>query len=342
MLTIVIPTYNRHHCLNRIFEYYFNSGFKIIIADGSNHSLTKSQIQNLPESVTYYYEQTDPVTRMANILHFIKTPYACMLADDELHLSSALQESIRFLDTHHDYSSSIGLPLGFKSSKENHEIQTKLIYTEFLNHKVIQDSFYDRVNYHMSSYTPCSVYGVLRTETFKVAISCSNIKTSCVYAPEIAFELSNVVIGKLHIFEKISWLRSYDNPAISNKKWNRKLRFHDWFYDKKYQSEKEIWLNKLSDLLSPYTNIKSHELRSTILQAMNSYAKDLPQNTQNTSSRIISEIKNNLKSLLIKPRKSEEAFNGKNIEESKNDLIMAGNIADKIDFEQAFKIIKKF
>lgn len=345
MLTLVVPSYNRHYFLNRIFNYYANSDIKVIIVDGSPSPLDKTTAQSLPKNITYCYDKSeDPVSRMAKVLHLIDTPYACLMSDDELHLRSTLEESVRFLETHKDYSSCIGLPVGFQTDLNGSDIKVKLVYPEFKNHTVDQDQFPDRLTYHFNSYTASSVYGVLRTPEFKIAIQCCNIRTSCVYTPEITFELATAVLGKLHILQKVSWLRCFENPAIITKNWNRKFRFHHWFTDPKYNKEKSFWISELCKLLNSHTQLSISELKKSIESALNYYIEKSPQDRPNKIKLALSnmkiKIKGKIKSILKINKIIPITFEGSSLTQIKSDL--SNNILNLDDFDYAFSILKKY
>lgn len=338
MLTLVVPTYNRHHYLDRIFSYYGNSDFHVVIADGSNSPLDPTKVASLPKNIIYHYEQTDPNQRIINTIPLIRTPYACLLGDDELHLISTLRECIHFLDSHVDYVSCSGTPLGFKYSNDHSGMDVKSIYPEFKSHIINQDSFADRLYSHFNPYVCSSVYGVLRTPTFKTAALASNIKTSCVYVPEIAFELSNSTLGKLHILQKISWLRNYDVPPISNKTWNRQFRFHHWYNNLKYLSEKKSWINTLCNLLEPHAD---SNLKKSIEDTLNAYVSKFPMSKPNRIGTYLNSAKNSVKSILGKSIKPKASPFGKSLETERRELIKLNSISDLNDFNSAFELIKK-
>ncbi len=343
MLTILVPTYNRQDNLNRIFNYYANSNFKVIVADGSASPLSKLQISTLAPNITYYHgEELDLTLRIKKILHLIDTPYACLLADDELHLLTALQECIKFLDSHKDYSTCIGLPIGFKNSPSAQDICIKSIYPEFKSHAVNQDLPQDRIDYHFNSYTSCSIWSVQRTLFLKIALEASHIKSSCVYVPEIAFELANAVLGKLHILQKVSWLRNYNNPPITNKNWNRKFRFHHWYTDSKYLNEKNFWLDELCKLLYPHTKLSMDNLKSSIEYALNVYVEKLPQNKPHKFKIILSKTKNFIKYILKIDKQPQTIFEGSSLAKARGDLIESNYIINLKDFDDAFNVIKKY
>ncbi len=347
MLTLIIPTYNRHYYLNRIFDYYSNSDFKVIIADGSDSPLDKTKVQSLAKNITYCYDKSvDPVLRMTKLLHLIDTPYTCMLSDDELHLCSILEESLRFLETHKDYLSCIGLPIGFQNGAGGSDINVNLIYPEFKNHIVDQTLFSDRLRYHLDQYEPSSIYGVQRTPEFKLALASSNVRTSCVYAPEIAFELASAVLGKIHVLQKVSWLRSFDNPAVQTKNWNRKFRFHHWFNDPKYLNEKNSWIAEISKLLSAHTKISISELNIAIESALNCYIEKSPKDKLNPLKvrvgNIKSSIKGKIKTLLKRNQATKIIFDGHPLTQVRNDLMKSDHILNLKDFDFAFSILQKY
>lgn len=338
MLTLVVPSYNRHQYLTRIFNYYKNSNFRVIVADGSDTSLDPLIVKNLPQNVTYYYEKIPPAQRLVNTLPLIQTPYACLLGDDELHLISSLQECINFLNSNKEYVSCTGTPLGFKFSNNFDGLEVKPIYPEFKDHIINQESFSDRIYSHLNPYVSSSIYGVLRASTFKTAMLACNIKTSCVYAPEIAIELSNSALGKLHILQKISWLRNFEVPSISNKSHNRKYRFHHWYNDLNCIEEKNAWTSELSRLLEPHT---SSDIKVLIEKSLNAYVSKCTANKPSRFDIYLNKAKHSVK--IIFSRKSDQKTSpfGNSLETERTELIKLNQISDLNDFNSAFDLIKR-
>ncbi len=112
MLTLVIPTRNRAHFLSRVLQYYSQNQLKysIIIADASDsedYTKTEQIIKRLNGSLNVTHLSFPPqapvVVCLANGLKQVRTPYSAFVADDDFYVPSALDQCVRFLETHPDY-----------------------------------------------------------------------------------------------------------------------------------------------------------------------------------------------------------------------------------------------
>jgi len=101
LLTILIPTKDRPHLLNRSLHYYVQAGIltKIIIADSSNSALsnkTKEICDKYSDrlDIDYFYVDTD--MEISNKLYVsadrVNTPYLLSIGDDDFPLKSTIEE----------------------------------------------------------------------------------------------------------------------------------------------------------------------------------------------------------------------------------------------------------
>ena len=112
MLTLVIPTRNRAHFLSRVLHYYSQNQLKysIIIADASDpedYNKTEQVIKRLDSSLNVIHlpfpAQAPAFVCLANGLKQVRTPYSVFVADDDFYVPAALDQCVRFLETHPDY-----------------------------------------------------------------------------------------------------------------------------------------------------------------------------------------------------------------------------------------------
>ncbi|MBI3318707.1 MAG: TIGR00180 family glycosyltransferase [Candidatus Omnitrophica bacterium] len=116
-LTILIPTLNRPEFLLRGLRYLQWRGFRGVVMIGDSSS--EPHVERVDRGI----RAIAPGFRVEHALfpgkrhfeclrvmaHQVSTPYATYVCDDDLLVPSALEEGIRFLDRHPDYSAALGV-----------------------------------------------------------------------------------------------------------------------------------------------------------------------------------------------------------------------------------------
>ena len=112
-VTLIIPTHERHHYLERILDYYINIksvDFEILIADSSVKAFREIESPNIKYLHMPYI---DLVEKLSIVLKFPRTPYTLICADDDFIIPDTIFKCIDFLDQNSDYSSAQGKYLSF-------------------------------------------------------------------------------------------------------------------------------------------------------------------------------------------------------------------------------------
>jgi glycosyltransferase domain-containing protein len=237
LLTIVVPTYNRQKFAIRQMNYWKEYSAQLIILDGSEFSISKGYIDNLPINITYYHTPIPLEKRLFKSVELVKTKYAMLLGDDEFYIPSAVNECIDELEKDVNIVSCMGLAARFWTVSNN-KVLGGGIYERLLGYKVDQNSASERVLYHMGNYVCSSVYGVLRANVWKnnMLLISDTIFTTPVIT-ELQFEMGTCIQGKSKVIDKLMWLRSGENPPVSTKNWNRDIDFLVWYKNKIYKDE---------------------------------------------------------------------------------------------------------
>jgi len=115
-ITLLIPTQHRAAYLDRILDYYSDTGIPIVVCDSSeaqNHSVGKY------ENVKYtYYGEVDLYTKIGKGLDQINTNYVAICADDDFIVPDTIVKCTCFLDENPDYSSVQGLTIVFENDRK--------------------------------------------------------------------------------------------------------------------------------------------------------------------------------------------------------------------------------
>jgi glycosyltransferase domain-containing protein len=113
IITIIIPTHDRHHVLLRTVDYYSQINVSVVIADSSKKPFTVK----LPNNFTYlHFPYSFMGNKIYKALGEVSTKYSCLCADDDFLSESGLREGLKFLEKNIDYASVQGNYIAFYAS----------------------------------------------------------------------------------------------------------------------------------------------------------------------------------------------------------------------------------
>lgn len=270
-VTIVIASYERQDYLLRQFIYWNGSGVKLLILDGSHFSLPQAILDVILswEDVTYLHLPISIEARLNEAVDYINTPYVASLSDDDLFLKGALKNLVIELDENSGLSGCIGQSVRFTFDQDQKKINYGHGYPHW-DYLATQDSIKERLAYAMNAYNAATAYGLFRKDIW--IDGWGDIKQySCVYTSEIYQALVTYISGKYKALDELYWLRSEENVPVETYNWNRKLRFHEWFRDGKYQIEKEQFLSNLEEVTIKQQQVDKENAKRIVLSAINVY-----------------------------------------------------------------------
>ncbi|XXJ20087.1 TIGR00180 family glycosyltransferase [Desulfovibrio caledoniensis] len=115
-ITIVIPTYRRHHLLGRLLPYIAEIGFQALVVDCSDTPYQDCQAHPTIEYI--HTTEEDGVSRLKKYaLDRIKTPYILLNADDMFPSRSFILNAVETLEAIPGSSAVIGDCLGYKDGR---------------------------------------------------------------------------------------------------------------------------------------------------------------------------------------------------------------------------------
>ena len=264
-ITILIPTYKRNKYLFKNLSFWENYRVNIIILDGGKIPINKKKFKYFKNSVKYFFNKNSSFEKRLYIgSQKIKTPFCVLIADDELHVPSALKKSIDFLKRNLDYGCCIGRCVGFKSTKNYLNLWPEKINQA--KHLVNQNNSLSRMNYHLKNYTPSTLYAVHRVQSFKFSTKIfKDLEFDSPYIQETIFELLASTYSKCKVSSYISWYRSFENEPIIDNNSKRLYFLSDWFSKKKNLKDIKILKKKIFNLIF---SLKENE-RQTIKRNIN-------------------------------------------------------------------------
>lgn len=189
-ITIIIPTKNRQHYLERIVDYYTNSGIHILIADATE----KKYVKKLPDNITYYHYPNIPYcTKLNDVFEKIKTPYSLLCADDDFIVPDGINKCIDFLNKNPSYNSAQGHYTFFYHSRNT------LFYLPGYMSAIGADFKEDTARERIQKFNKVGVqfyYCIHKTETLKAVFNYSSNKFTNLNLVELFIGMSTLIKGK--------------------------------------------------------------------------------------------------------------------------------------------------
>ncbi len=216
-LTVVFLTKNREQFLRNNVYRYSSSGAKIVILDGSSYQPTKLLSSTKDLTIFHIWQEGPPESRFHLAKKFIKTRYVVLSADDDFHLLSSLDESVKFLNMNQDYISCNGgvIHYGYENGQmrfsNSHQELDLYRSREYSSKKLL------RVLKYISRYDGRYIYSVTRSE-FWIDVFCNSRSRKSLGRNylELIFELGLCLHGKCKLQSRVNTVRNMNEPAHRN------------------------------------------------------------------------------------------------------------------------------
>jgi len=291
-LTIVIPSFERQHYLERQVNYWKDKRVKIIILDGSKCSW---EYVFSYENVKYFHIPETIEKRLLFAASRIDTEYSALLSDDEFFLPSALESCILQLDNNVDAVSCKGAALGFNYLGK--DVVGFDVYPTLRNiFSINQSTSQERMLRHMRPYNMTTLWAVIRRDVFIATLKAmgSDGPFKSAATGELQTSLLVSYYGKCLIIDELMWLRSSENKNIW---WQAgPLSIVDWYKDANNKHEIELFFNNIQAQIE--FNDKSI-LMKWLLDAMNSYVDGCLSKPKRRKQIYIRFIKDVVKNILM-------------------------------------------
>jgi glycosyltransferase domain-containing protein len=193
LLTIVIPTFERRDRLKRSIRYWLQSGYEILVADGS----AASNSDLVPKSAQYFHDPDSRIEdRWINAIRQVRTEYILLCADDDFIGFDAIRACVLFLQKHLAFSSAQGLYASFFVDKVGVKIGD--CYGRFNYYPLEEDDLGIRL-VHCLRYYAQTIYSVQRkSDVLKYVDGFGSFGNDNLF--EIMFTLGNALTGKHKVF----------------------------------------------------------------------------------------------------------------------------------------------
>lgn len=177
LFSIVIPTFNRSHYLNRQLKYLFSKSkeayFDVIVVDGSDSEVEIHSNEAICDANKCFYQHfpsdlINPYERMLAGVNQADTEFVQLLADDDfLNLDSAIKAA-QFLSTNQDYVNAYG---NFATFRVDPEVITVSKLTDGDNIQYDDDNPFYRLFWYCFDGDPSTYWSMYRKQAIRKALS---------------------------------------------------------------------------------------------------------------------------------------------------------------------------
>lgn len=260
-LTVIIPTISRPDYVRRQIKYWLQTDAQVRILDGALVAIDLGEFDLTDTNVRYIHLPVNFNERLAVAGEFIDTEFGCLLSDDEFFLPSGLKACIRHLDDHPNDIGCVGKVLYF--FVEQGKFLAYQGYTDWINFDNDAVSASDRIKQILPPLkTHMAVYGIYRSEQWKKIFKMSyGDYYSSGYLYERMISLYRAVLGRTVVLNDLLWMRSMENPPISDDALPRNDGgLVGWADNPANRLELHHYLNKVRDIIAKGDGMSEAEI----------------------------------------------------------------------------------
>ena len=276
LLTVVIPTYNRPRLLQRALQYWANVPVRVIVMDGSAEPTPAEDLPHDAPQITYVHDPALLIRRLGHAAQMVRTPFVTLIGDDEFHLASGLGAAVGTLLATPDLVTCMGRAMGF-SIAEDGTLNGRQVYPDFSDHVIAGDTAMARMLEHFASYTPSTIYSVVRTHAWRMALGASLEQEFPVFASaEIQIELALSAIGRSRLLPVLHWMRSFETPPVRNEgevTLTAAIRFHQWWQDPAADNARKAFVEVSARHIAGATQEPEARIADGIVHALDAYVR---------------------------------------------------------------------
>ena len=256
-----------------------------MILDGAKESTLLDLKEGLPPNIRYVNQPMRFNDRLSKASEFIETEFACLLPDDEFFLPQGLSAAINRLRTDDKLIGAVGKVLYF--FVDQGRFLCKRGYEDWKNFDESSNTALSRVVECLPPNKAHKVqFGVFRSEYWKELFTeCYRDFYSCGYLYERMLNLYSAVLGKTVVMDELLWMRSMENPPISNDAVPRDDRggMLGWADDPEMQAEVNHYVSKVEHLIQKgdgISTVQAHDAAQTFVYGGFEKHREKIRNTQ--------------------------------------------------------------
>lgn len=207
LITLLIPTYNRHQYLNRILEYYKDCSFHVIAADSTKNVYNSTTSK--PHSFQYlHYSNISLTQKLEAALNEVKTKYVVMCADDDFIIPDRIFDCINFLENNKAYSAVQGNGISYKKEDLDGAKTGFSILYENPVQEIVNDNPLQRLKELFESYR--TIFSAVHyTDNLKFAFKDAGKVVQNLYLNEYLTVIVPIISGKYKELPFLYQVREY-------------------------------------------------------------------------------------------------------------------------------------
>ena len=262
MVTIVIPTVSRPHCVHRQFRYWDKSGATVLILDGAAKPIDLNDDERNSTNVKYLHTGARFNNRLASAGSLIQTPYAALLPDDEFFLKDGLNEALSFLENNPSSIGCAGKVLGFFVDQDR--FLTFQMYSDWKEFPEDCDNAAKRLDFALPPGKAHKVqFHLLRSDIWKKLFYesyCDFYSSGYVY--ERIINLFAAQLGRTDLIDVVVWMRSLEHAPLSTENVPRTgdRNFVSWATSDEYAEEVQHLRRKVEELLRREPSLTENQI----------------------------------------------------------------------------------
>lgn len=276
-VTLLITTHNRPLFLRRLLRSLdaYNFYAPVMILDSSAE---KSSLPEIGEIVSRrgiqwlrFDSSKGQAVKLFEAALLVKTPYVVLCADDDLMVFPFIQDAVRFLDEHADFTAVNGETVSFQLSGVPGRGSLKNIGA-YPQRELSKASSAERLVQHLDFYTPLA-YAVQRTADFQQAMSLWNA-AGCepVIFTELFTSSVSIILGKARKMDRLFYLRQKDISTELVKPFVGR-DFFDWLTRESFHKEYQAFSLFLARLIREKQGLSQEESELVVRRAFGGYLR---------------------------------------------------------------------
>jgi glycosyltransferase domain-containing protein len=333
-ITLVIPTHNRHHYLDRSLDYYSLTSIKILVADSTDLPyVPKKEYKN----VTYFHLPGLPLTKkIPHVLSLVETPFVVMCADDDFTIPEAISECIQFLIRHNEYTSVLGNCVCYlKSSAASGNVQFAAMYTDRLEYKFSADDHFKRLDDFFKVYRTI-FYAVHRTQVISETFNGAGEVITNLFLNEYNSAIMPVIKGKVAGLQVLMQVREF--AENSDDKITRNL--DAVFTDEEFKAAYKAFLNFEAVRVAASTGKEVSACRDVLDRIFMDHARYLQALKKQTKPTLVKQIGSVVERIPVVGKKLIRLY--RDIERKKNLQLFVRNKADQLHLLKIRNFINQY
>lgn len=212
LVTIVVPTHNRHRYLPRVLEYYRDFDCAVIIADSTSEAYPLRQ--GIAATIQYMHLPGMGLTeKIGCALGAVNTPYLAMSADDDFLIREGLSACLEFLEQDRAYTAAQGQIICYRcAGGEEDDVEFRRLYDVPAAGGLRADEPFERLEAMFSSYKSF-FYAVHRTDSLRSAFSGAGQVVHNLYLNEYLTAMVPLTLGKFMELPVLYQIREYSETS---------------------------------------------------------------------------------------------------------------------------------